>query len=488
MVSEDPHKQTISEYFGLGVTQGALDFADVPANGDIRLYIDPFALSSQRSATFVRWHDKVQDFFGSVVAAIREGNVLRARELMQHLKEPNETRLGQSRGRPRGTGADGTYAERILRALTESTAVKTGLITNLEETELMVEGVSYDRISDLATNILRGELLTYTQEQCALHHIPMERVSVGWVFNIEHEEWEMVEADLPVTEVGGPNRLLLVPKRILRHQPSYDADHFYRHEVLSYQQGEELRNNSGLVRIMKGTGERKVHKKDVEARYPFSKEYLADFARRHPEVLAKYRDSLAKTELERIAGDDLEYNWRALAEFFRSDLTRLQAGNEDASAYHRLIAGVLEFAFYPSLWRPQLEQEIHQGRKRIDIQMENNSRFGIFATLPQNSGLPCVYVPIECKNYSDDPQNPELDQLIGRLSGTRGRIGILVCRTLANRPRFVERCRDTLRDGHGLIIPLADRDILGFLDSIVANRRDEIDTRLRAIADEIFNG
>jgi hypothetical protein len=38
----------------------------------------------------------------------------------------------------------------------KSEAVRTGLLTSLEECELMVDGVSDDKISDLTTNVLRG--------------------------------------------------------------------------------------------------------------------------------------------------------------------------------------------------------------------------------------------------------------------------------------------------------------------------------------------
>ncbi len=33
--------RTVSLFFGLGKTQGELDFVDVPINGDISLFIDP---------------------------------------------------------------------------------------------------------------------------------------------------------------------------------------------------------------------------------------------------------------------------------------------------------------------------------------------------------------------------------------------------------------------------------------------------------------
>lgn len=67
---------------------------------------------------------------------------------------------------------------------------------------------------------------------------------------------------------------------------------------------------------------------------------------------------------------------------------------------------------------------------------------------------------IECKNYSKDVANPELDQLTGRFSTRRGRLGILSCRNIDDENTFISRCADTYKDGNGLIIPITDKDIV----------------------------
>ena len=92
------------------------------------------------------------------------------------------------------------------------------------------------------------------------------------------------------------------------------------------------------------------------------------------------------------------------------------------------MIGVIEFLFFPSLLYPRKEREIHQGRKRIDIAMENGAKTGIFVRLHQIRDFPCAYVAFECKNYSTDVANPEIDQLAGRFSPNRGKVGFLCCR------------------------------------------------------------
>jgi hypothetical protein len=138
------------------------------------------------------------------------------------------------------------------------------------------------------------------------------------------------------------------------------------------------------------------------------------------------------------------------------------------------ILGVLEFIFYPNLIYPQSEFPIHRGRKIIDIKFTNAAREGFFFGARFSPGTRAINVFTECKNYSHDPANPELDQLSGRFAPQRGRLGLLVARDFKNRELFVQRCRDTVHDDRGFIIPLVDSDLLELLDYIERGRADEI--------------
>jgi hypothetical protein len=94
--------------------------------------------------------------------------------------------------------------------------VREGIITALEETELMIDGISDDKISDLTTNIIRGHLVEYTRDQCQLYGIETEQVAIPPIFDTDSMEWEERFVNLPVWN----NRpVVLVPKSIVRYSP-----------------------------------------------------------------------------------------------------------------------------------------------------------------------------------------------------------------------------------------------------------------------------
>lgn len=108
---------------------------------------------------------------------------------------------------------------------------------------------------------------------------------------------------------------------------------------------------------------------------------------------------------------------------------------------------------------PVIEREIHEGRKRIDINYTNIARKGFFHWLHAVHNVNASYIPVECKNYSNEIANPELDQLSGRFSVQRGVVGILCHRGYGDKASVVKRCRDTALDGRGYIIALDDDDL-----------------------------
>jgi len=160
-------------------------------------------------------------------------------------------------------------------------------------------------------------------------------------------------------------------------------------------------------------------------------------------------------------------------------LDKIPPGPADAHAYHELIAQMLNQLFSPDLAGMKIEQKINEGRKRIDICFDNVAQSGFFHDLKITYQIKCPLVVVECKNYSNDPGNPELDQLIARFGQQRGYFGILICREINDRKTIISRCRDFVHAQQGHIIVLDDSDIKSLWHFHAANKKTDFYQFLR---------
>jgi len=255
---------------------------------------------------------------------------------------------------------------------------------------------------------------------------------------------------------------------------------------LDFLQTEHLTQNSSLIEVLT-SGRRRVTKKALKEQFPFSKSFLADFTQQHPEILEQYRQFLGVPDPITNKQLDEDFDECAFSNVLIARLKQLEAGSNGATEFHRLIAGILEFIFYPELIYPEKEVEIDQGRKRIDIVLTNNARDGFFLRRRLDPKSIANKIMIECKNYSNEIGNPELDQLAGRFSGTRGRFGFLIFRSIADEQRLLERCRDNAIAGRGYILPFSDTNIIEILECIAAAERLRIDPLLENRLNRILN-
>lgn len=458
----------VSKHYGLNRTQPTLDFVDVDIRGDTKIFVDPRALRLLPS----EWADEcialIQNFFKTVLRAIHKGENEQSRNLLRVLREPNETHLGLSKDQARGRALGRESASDVWEALSKSEAVKSGLLEDLEDTILMVEGVSTDIISDITTNIIREPLIRYTQRMANYYGIPLEnQVDSGPLWDPGTRQWYSEFVALPVTQWG---KLLLVPKAIVRRRLEYDVDEYYTHYLLEHLREQELNANTELVHLLKN-GRQRVTKKELKEKYGKGKATIVRETQKHPEILKKYRRDKRRQYRPPLDHWDLASseetplpNWDELFQAVQV----IPPGRDDATEYENAIESLLTALFYPSLTNPQVQQEIHEGRKRIDITYTNMAISGFFFWLGTHYSASHIF--IECKNYAGDLGNSALDQISGRFSPSRGQVGIIVCRGFTDKGLFLQRCRDTANDQRGFIIVLDDSD----LNALVIERREEI--------------
>lgn len=463
----------ISEIFSLNKTQRELDFIDIDTEIDIPLFLDPYFLSTRYDAWSTSAYKTIQSYFQCVIKLLKDKKYEQAASLFHHLSEPNETCLGVSSGNPKGRGVGQNEASKIFEHIVSSKAIETGIVSNLEDIPIFVENIGKDKISDLTTNVLRMHLIKYTQEQCKLHNIPLtKQVPSGHFWDRERLLWDNISTDMLVID---GKKILLIPKGIVSYSVRYTPERYLQHFILNFLQSEHVRLRTSLVRIEKlKNGKEKIHppSKDLlRQQESFDKSYLRDFTKRNPDIFHKFTED-TKKQLQSIRNEELDndsLDTSAFIDYLINRLQKIPSGTKDATEFHKHILGLLSFLFYPNLICPIIENEIHDGRKRIDLTFDNAAPSGFFYQLHDIRKIPCQYIVVECKNYTSEIANAELDQLAGRFSPNRGMVGFLICREIKNKGLFLKRCTDTYKDGRGTIIPLDDYDLINVLKQVKKN-------------------
>jgi hypothetical protein len=442
--------------------------------------LDPYFLGQRTDDWSVAASRTIRDFFQRFLTLIRAGKEAEAYDLFTHLNEPNETRLGLSRGRPQGRGVGAGDSKLIFESLKKSKAVQSGLVEDLEDCRLFVDGIDKDKTSDMVTNIIRKHLLEYTQSQCRNFGISLTTAPTGFMWDPSTHQWTTGYDEMLI--VNGQS-ILMVPKAVVSYSEAYTPQRYHQHFILNFLQHEQLRLGTALVerRVLKnGDVKRFVTKKRLKATIaPPSKEFITQFTSEHPDVFQQFRAE-AQHKVRSLSNEELGPDQTTtVAAYLLRELTSTPPGPENATKYHKIIAAVLELLLYPHLITPETEVKIHAGRKRIDITYDNAASEGFFWKLHNQYRTPSQFIFVECKNYSGDPANPELDQLSGRFSPNRGQCGIIVCRNIDRMDTFLQRCADTYADQRGTVLPLVDQDLVEALQLLSGGNESNLEQKLQ---------
>ncbi len=462
-----------SEYFKLNRTQPYLDFVDIPLNTDLEVFLDPTSIKNLNSTWGHELASLLQTFFDAVLTQIRKGDDTKAIQLLSSLNERNEFHLGYSNGESKGHGFGESSAESVWKELLKSKAVQTGLLKDLEDTTLLIEGIGTDMISDAVCNILRAPLIKYTQDMCLYYNIKLTpNISAGAIWNPLKEKWETGFTSLPM---ANNEPVILIPKILARYKISYDYQEYYRHYLLPAMQDEHIKAKSSLVHIL-NDGTPRVTKKSLMEKYGSTKLDIINQATQRPNVLDQYREEILQSNSNPLSHEQLseiEDTEQPDLNSLLEELSELKTGRETASQYENITEKILSVIMYPSLCNPKREDKIHEGRKRVDITYTNEAKDGFFYWLSMH--YPCSHIFVECKNYGKEVGNPEIDQLSGRFSPSRGQVGILICREIEKKEHLNKRCKDTVNDGRGYILTLDDEDINILVSNYIENKNQSFE-------------
>ncbi|BCN66521.1 hypothetical protein RE9431_49760 (plasmid) [Prescottella equi] len=235
----------ITDYYGI---PGPVPFLDVDIDVDNRMFVDPHAIRLHQApepfATLA--NDCTETFFREITRCAlssRPSDHRRGLELLQRFVEPWETRLGLATNSFSGHGGAEDVGAWIWNALnTDMEALlRVGVLRQIEDLPLFVEGIDRDITSDITTRIIFEPLAEFTSEmvdrypqfRAAGHRIETFHRQV---WDPQDREWTRKPLQLPV---AGGKPLVLVPHNWARSTLLMSAGRYYETSVLTYAQLEQ---------------------------------------------------------------------------------------------------------------------------------------------------------------------------------------------------------------------------------------------------------
>lgn len=236
---------TITEYYGISEP---VPFVNVEVTADNRLYVDPHAIRLRKSGQpFADLALLCLDTFTQEVTdSILQGtpaSLRRGEQILQRFVEPWETRLGMSRRGFHGHGGGDIVGTWIWGVLTDDVEalVRIGVLKQIEDLPLFVDGVDRDITSDITTRIVFDALVKFTAQMLVQYpEFTGGDHQVGTftkqIWSTDALDWVDVEVTLPVAD---GKALLLVPTGWARPTLLMSAGRYYGTSVLTFAQLEQ---------------------------------------------------------------------------------------------------------------------------------------------------------------------------------------------------------------------------------------------------------
>ncbi|MEV6422661.1 hypothetical protein [Streptomyces sp. NPDC051662] len=275
------------------------DWFDPILENDTLLFVDPFLVFADSDSNWRQAYGEMMAYFQSAFTLLASSKLnpkhqyyRRTLSLME-FPEPREFRLGFAGKSSAGSGSGPGLARKVVEAMTQ--AIQRGIkdIEHFEELGILVSGINKDRISDITCNLLKSQLIQYTQEICHSLNVPMEVRKIRHsAYDEMRSRWMDAEHLTPVDpESNTP--ILLVPKRFLRELPTLSSDNWS--EFLDTSLRDDLN-----IKISQG----------------MKKEDFIALARSHPAVLRQwiqYSEERGSNPYDVDSDPMLHVNWQRLA-------------------------------------------------------------------------------------------------------------------------------------------------------------------------------
>jgi hypothetical protein len=152
-------------------------------------------------------------------------------------------------------------------------------------------------------------------------------------------------------------------------------------------------------------------------------------------------------------------------------LNKIPYGKPGAYEYETCMKYIIEHIFSDHFIGAEIEEQysINRGRYKIDIKTSWKTN-SILRKEIKEYGHKSSWMPIECKNYSDDLGTNEFGQIVMRCNKRHRHIGIITCRKIDDIDKLQES-QQFILNNHEYIILVLDDDDINYLLSIIEKKQ-----------------
>lgn len=389
----------MTDHFGLPISQEMADFAIPFLDEDIPLSLDPFLMWKSPSLQDNALHTALVNSFNHLGYLVRKDKKNEAAKLLIALSECEEVGLGFSETRA-GRRIGEKTANDILRLFEVIPQVATSGFTHFEEIQLLVDGISKDRVSDIACTYLMSFLIDFTIDQCQKHGVPTQDVVLPRIYDYRTNRLAENERVKLPTSPATSHPVVLVPKRWLRAIPWLNFEDYIKNHYLK----EVVKNGDAANRVA-----------------------VLNYNRQHYDVVRVY--TATKEREQKDCKNDPLFSQLPVFTVARRivKLGKLPSGNEDShdKEYEKLMEDMLPSMFYPHLDFADSQVRTDSGTQIRDLVFYNSRGLPFLKDLFNDFGS--KQLVFEIKNVKEI-EREHINQLNRYLNDHFGKFGVLVTR------------------------------------------------------------
>lgn len=436
----------LTDFHGVHVPQSDLSFAVPHFDEDIPLYLDPFLLWASPSQQDQALHTSLINAFNHLGHSFRSGDEATALDTLLRASECDEVGLGSSSKR-KGKRIGRAKALEVLELFNKIPQYGQSGFKHFEEIQFFVDGISKDRISDIACSFIKSFLIDFTIDECQRLRIPTVACKVADLYDYRKYRFAALDGvQLPVNpQTGDP--LIFVPKRWLRFTPWINYDDYFKHhcplddihhkpedigrvQVLSFN-----RDNYGIIE-----------------KYVSEKERTFADCTNDP-LFSQIPIVSAKRKLKII-----------------QSLKSGKADNADRD-YEDAVCQLLPSLLYPQLDFAAAQSRTESGSQIRDLIFYNNQSHEFLKHLMDDYGS--RQIVFEMKNVAEVSRD-HINQLNRYMTDTLGKFGVLVTRHPISKARM-QSTIDLWSGQRRTIVTLTDADIAQMVELFESRQRSPLD-------------